>query len=352
MPLHYVNSRKPARSVSSSNGDDGAVEAGFGWDEFLGWFGGRPGQILARTEVAPVQVEEIRLRVNQPLLLRLTGEDLFLDRTGQPAPAQDAYRVELSDLAETMDRLTQSSLYAAAENLRQGFLTLPGGHRVGITGEAVMKQGSLQTIKHITGLNFRLAQDIRALGLDILPHLISSERRLHHTIILSAPRAGKTTLLRALIRWLSNGVPELGLPGQAVGVVDERGELAGLWQGVPAYDLGRRTDVLGSCPKALGMGMLIRSMGPEVVAVDEVGHAEDVAAIAEALRSGVSILSTAHAGSLEEARCRPILRDLLVGGIFERAVLLSRRRGPGTVESVLDLARGQEVRPWGRVANR
>ncbi|MHB1653777.1 MAG: stage III sporulation protein AA [Desulfitobacteriaceae bacterium] len=311
--------------------------------ELLSWFGQRLSQVLAQVNAPLKELEEIRLRVRQPLLLRFGQNEIFLGGDGRATQPEKAYHVTRQDLSDSLERLTQSSLYAAEEDIKQGFLTLPGGHRVGITGEAVLKQGTVQTLKHISGLNFRMAREIRGLGLDILPLLVSPGGRFYHTLILSIPRAGKTTLLRALIKCLSNGVPQLGLPGQTVGVVDERGELAGMWQGVPAYDLGYRTDVLDGCPKAAGMAMLVRSMAPQIIATDELGHVQDVAAVAEVLRSGVSVLSTAHAASLTEALIRPSLNSLLSVGVFERIVVLSRRNGPGTVEDIVDLGTGRSL---------
>ncbi len=341
MPLHYVVplKKKTASNPAREMNQRGSL-AGRG---LLKWFNDQVREILYQVELHYAVLEEIRLRANQPLLIRLTGRDVFLNAEGVEVGPSQAYRVTSEDLSETLERLTQSSIYAAEEEIRQGFLTLPGGHRVGITGEAVLQQGRVQTLKHITGLNFRVAKEAKGFGLNVLPFLTTSEGRLFHTLILSMPRAGKTTLLRSLIRLLSDGVPELNLQGQTVGVVDERGELAGMWQGVPGFNLGVRTDILDGCPKAVGMSMLIRAMAPQIVAVDELGQDEDALAVTEALRSGVSVLSTAHASSLAEARARPSLERLLTAGVFERLVILSRREGPGTIEGVLDLTSGQSL---------
>ncbi|MDR3541848.1 MAG: stage III sporulation protein AA [Desulfosporosinus sp.] len=312
------------------------------WADMARWFGTDVRSILENIKaVAFYEVEELRLRVDQPLLVRTADKDLFLDSEGGVTSPNKAYFVKREDLACALERMTHSSVYAVEEDLRQGFLILPGGNRVGVTGEAVIQHGKIQTMKHISSLNLRISRDIPGRGLKILPLLLGTDGTFSHTLLISPPRAGKTTLLRDLIRLISNGVPQIGLIGLTVGVVDERGELAGMWQGVPTYNLGYRTDVLDGCPKASGMNMMVRSMAPQVMAMDELGHVDDVTALMDALRTGVRILSTAHASSLEEARNRPILAQMFAQGVFERLVVLSRKRGPGTVEGVYDLKTGR-----------
>ncbi len=312
------------------------------WADMTRWFGDDIRSILLGLKgVAFHEIEELRLRVSQPLLVRTSDMDLFISQEGKVTSPNKAYVLKKEDLACALERMTHSSVYAAEEDLKQGFLTLPGGNRVGVTGEAVLQYGQVQTMKHISSLNVRLARDIPGRSLKILPLLINEDGSVCHTLLISSPRAGKTTLLRDLIRSISNGVPQLGLRGQTVGVVDERGELAGMWQGVPTYDLGYRTDVLDGCPKAKGMSMMVRSMSPQVLAMDELGHTDDVAAILDALRTGVKIFSTAHAGSLEEARNRPVITQLLDQGVFERLVVLSRQHGPGTIEGTYNLRTGR-----------
>jgi stage III sporulation protein AA len=312
------------------------------WADMARWFGEEIRSIIENITTVPFQeVEEIRLRVGQPLMVRTSDKDLFLNRDGGVTSPEKAYLVMKEDLVCALERMTHSSIYAAEEDLKQGFLTLPGGNRVGVTGEVVLVRGQIQTLKHVSALNLRIAREIQGQGLKIIPLLIGADGMFRHTLLISPPRAGKTTLLRDLIRIISNGVPEIGLRGQTVGVVDERGELAGMWQGVPTYNLGYRTDVLDGCPKASGMNMIVRSMAPQVMAMDELGHTDDVTAIMDALRTGVRILSTAHASSLEEARGRPTLAHLLEQGVFERLVVLSRKHGPGTIDGVYDLKTGR-----------
>jgi stage III sporulation protein AA len=329
----------PPHPEENLSGPDQSVAL---WRDMAKWFGEDVRSVLDKIRTISFhEVEEIRLRVGQPLLVRTSDSDLFLNREGGVTSPEKAYFVRQEDLVCALERMTHSSIYAAEEDLKQGFLTLPGGNRVGVTGEAVILRGQIQTLKHVSALNLRIAREIKGQGLKIMPLLLGADGMLRHTLLISPPRAGKTTLLRDLIRIISNGVPQIGLRGQTVGVVDERGELAGMWQGVPTYNLGYRTDVLDGCPKARGMNMIVRSMAPQVMAMDELGHTDDAAALMDALRTGVRVLSTAHAGTLEEARGRPTLAHLLEQGVFERLVVLSRKHGPGTIDGVYDLKTGR-----------
>jgi len=356
VPLRY-NLLVRNKEITSLLGADRETNRFPEWEKFVTWLGDPVAKIVAQQNVLlPEEIEEIRLRIGQPLLLVSSRAEVFLGAEGSARGPAEAYRIRAEDLAASLERITQSSLYAAEEKLRQGFVTLPGGHRVGVVGQAVVNQGRIQTLKHVTALNFRLAHDIRGRGKNVLPYLLLSDGTFAHTLLLSPPRSGKTTLLRELIRLLSNGLPDLPLPGCTVGVVDERGELAAMWLGQPAFDLGLRTDILDGCPKAEGINMLIRSMGPQVIATDELGQPADVTAVREALRAGVKVLSTAHAAGAEDARERPILRQLLGEGIFQRLVVLSRRRGPGTIEGIIDPRNGQvlyreEGRAWSSAAS-
>ncbi len=342
MSLHYAlsNTKKTIETPISK-----VQKTGERWSSLTQWLSDDLREIFASLEsVDPKEIEEIRLRIGQPLLLKAFQRDIFLDSYGEQTDQVKAYRIRQVDLIETLERMTNSSIYAVNEELKQGFLTLPGGHRVGVVGEAIMQGTELQTLKHISAINFRLAREIKGRASEVLPWLMEPGGSIRHTLVLSAPRAGKTTFLRDLICLLSEGVPKLGLSGQTVGVVDERGELAGMWQGIPTFNLGPRTDVLDSCPKARGIGMLVRAMAPDVIAVDELGHSDDVLAVADALRTGVKILGTAHAGSLEEACRRPTLKLLFEQKVFERVVVLSRRRGPGTVMGIFDPKTGSDLR--------
>ncbi|GAB6156885.1 stage III sporulation protein AA [Desulfotomaculum varum] len=282
-------------------------------------------------------VEEIRIRQGRPLMLGLAQGDCFVTDQGVPvAGIADAYTVSAADVERVTQLVSRSSLYALEEELRHGFITLPGGHRVGITGKVLTDQGVVRHIKYISGFNLRISRAIKGVADRVLPYLISPAGKFYHTVLVSPPRCGKTTLLRDLVRRLSEGIPELGWPGSNVGVVDERSEIAGCYRGIPQQDVGPRTDVLDACPKAAGMMMLLRSMGPAVIATDEIGRREDVAALEEVLHAGVKVLTTVHGGSLAELADRPALQYLFKIKAIERFVILGRSKGVGTVEDIID----------------
>lgn len=281
------------------------------------------------------RLEEIRLRLGRPLALNLGEGEVFVDARGRVVDVGAACTVTADDLQRTVQLITGASLYAVEDELRQGFVTVAGGHRVGFAGRVILDGRKVRTIKHLAALNFRVSREVRGAADAVMPLLIDGGA-VRHTLIVSPPRAGKTTLLRDAVRQLSTGIPALGFPGVTVGLVDERSEVAGCFRGVPQRDVGLRTDVLDACPKAEGMMMLLRALSPRVIATDEIGRPEDVDALKEVLNAGVSILATAHAASVDELRRRPVFRDLLALGIVERFIILGRSRGPGTVEAVVD----------------
>ncbi|NLN41645.1 MAG: stage III sporulation protein AA, partial [Clostridiales bacterium] len=168
---------------------------------------------------------------------------------------------------------------------------------------------------------------------------IINDGQVLHTLILSPPQMGKTTLLRDLSRQLSNGFS--GFRGVKVGIVDERSEIAGCFQGIPQNDVGVRTDILDGCPKALGIIMMIRSLSPNVIITDEIGRPEDAMAIEDALNAGIKIITTAHSSGLEDARKRPILKSLLDKKVFQRVLVLGNSLGTGTLEKVYDCINDQ-----------
>ena len=264
-------------------------------------------------------VEELRLRVGERLALTTPEGEVPVD-TG---------RVAGEDLEAVLDMATGSSRYTAAQTLRQGFLTAEGGFRIGVCGTAVVEQGQVTAFRDLSSLNIRIPRQQLGLADRVLPALLR-DGALPSVLVLSPPGGGKTTLLRDLVRALSD---EKGL---RVSLVDERGELAAVYRGVPQLRVGRRTDVLDACPKALAVPSLLRAMNPQVIAVDEVAVAEDVAALELAAGAGVALLATVHAAGVEDLRKKPILAGMLDRGLFQKSVRIARL-GEGRWYDVEDL---------------
>ncbi|HKM40006.1 MAG TPA: stage III sporulation protein AA [bacterium] len=269
-------------------------------------------------------VLEIRLRLDRATRLVCADKDLILPGTGL---------LSRKEMEQTVQFITRSSVYACEEELRQGFITLPGGHRVGLVGQVVMEQGQIRTIKYISSLNIRLAKQVIGAADFVLPYLVQKGGFIS-TLIVSPPGCGKTTLLRDLIRQLSNGSPGLKLKGHKIGIVDERSEIAACFHGLPQNDIGPRTDVLAGASKVEGIMLLLRSMSPEIIATDEVGSAGDITILEEALVSGVRLVATSHGECIDDLLMRPVLRELIERRLFGRLVYLGLSQGVGTVEAV------------------
>lgn len=192
-------------------------------------------------------------------------------------------------------------------------------------------------------MNFRIARQIKGCSNKIFRYIIDAENKtIYNTIIVSAPGAGKTTILRDAVRKISNGLENLAIRGMNVGLIDERGELAAMYKGVAQNDVGMRTDVLSNVPKAMGMKMLIRSMAPQIIVADEIGSYEDVEAINQAVCSGIKGIFTAHGSSIEDLMLNPALKELLKTHIFERVVFLSSKLEKGEIEKVYGLDKASQ----------
>lgn len=270
------------------------------------------------------RIEEIRLRALRPF--ELVG----LRDYSRPV-------VTMEQLRHVISAVTGSSYYAVEAQLRYGYLTLPGGHRVGVAGRTVVdEQDHIVTIRDIASLNIRVARQILHCSKGLAPFVLDEWGQLQSILIVGPPMCGKTTILRDLARLLGNGELHPKLSARAVSIVDERSEIAACHQGVPQFDIGQSTDVLDGCPKVQGMYLMLRAMAPHVVMTDEIGSVADVKAILDIARAGVRFIGTVHANSMEDLKQRPALRILLTQGAIDRFIFLSRRLGPGTVEHVYD----------------
>lgn len=255
------------------------------------------------------RVEEIRLRCGRQATLTVKGDELPL-----PWPEPITRR----DLELTLEIATQASAHAALERVRQGYFTVRGGHRIGLCGSVAAEDGQVKNLRCLSSLNIRVAHALPGCGEEAV-RTLTARGEFPSTLLLAPPGGGKTTLLRDMVRLLSNGFCASPL---RVGLCDERGEVAALWEGKPQFDVGERTDVLEGCPKAQGLMMLLRGMNPQVLSCDEITEAADCAALGQCAGCGVKLLATVHARNVDSLLDKEVYRDLLRRGLFQRAVVL------------------------------
>jgi len=277
------------------------------------------------------QATEIRMRSDRPVSVTLRRRNAFLTRAGLSYNPDDATFLSPRELWEVFDCLCEGSVYSCMEQLREGYLTLRGGHRAGLAGRAVLEDGHIRNIKSVSSVNIRIARQIKGSGEQACRTLMS-EGALRGALIVSPPSGGKTTMLRDMARILSCG-------GRRVCVVDSRGEIAACYDGVPQNDLGPLCDVLDAYPKAAGILQAVRTLSPEAVICDEVGGSEECAAIVEGMNAGVPVIASAHASSLEEALRRPQLRMLIDSGAVTWLFCLAGAAEPGKIVEIRDCRR-------------
>lgn len=311
-------------------------------DELLKIFSLNLRTILTKVNMNYELLQEIRLRINAPLLVIYDNKEYYVTASSQLCENnQDLYIITKNEIKETMEYISNYSLYAFEEELKQGFITITGGHRIGIAGKAVLEENRIKSIKHISFINIRLSHQVKGCADKVLPYIMDDRNTdCYHTLIISPPRCGKTTLLRDVIRQLSDGGKDR--PGLSIGLVDERSEIGACYMGTPQNDLGIRTDVLDCCPKAKGMLMLIRSMSPRIIAVDEVGSVEDIEAIEYVMNCGCKLIATVHGNSIDDIKNKPILGKLVKEKLFERYILLNNQDGVGHLEEIYD-ERGTKI---------
>ena len=281
---------------------------------------------------AQEQLQEIRLRANRPIIVIREGKEFFLDKDGDfTENPEEACQVTEKELEGFLNHICHYSPYAFEDEIRRGFITVAGGHRVGIAGQVVLeRESAVRTMKHISYVNIRIAHQIMGVADKILPHLYE-KGRIKNILIISPPECGKTTLLRDIIRQVSDG--NVYGPGISVGVVDECSEIAGSYLGIPQNDVGIRTDVMDGCPKVLGMMLLLRSMAPGVIAIDELGGAEELEAVKQVSYCGSKIVATLHGMGLQDY-IKKTHGNRTMEGIFQCVLILGKENGCPVVKKI------------------
>lgn len=274
-------------------------------------------------------VREIRLRVNRPVVLFTGNETYLLRQNGSLSQCgrEGCYLVAPRELEECFKLICEYSVHSYQEEIRQGFVTLRGGHRVGLCGTGIVEKGTVSGMKEISSMNIRIAHQVTGVADELIRQLFLNG--VHSVLIIGETGSGKTTLLRDLIRQLSDG--KAGYPVK-VAVIDERGELGAVWRGIPQNDLGLNSDIYHLYPKPKGMGLALRTLSPQVIACDEIGSEDDIDGILLSMNAGVCVIATAHGDSLEVVSRRKNISALLESRAFEWAVVLEGNRFPCQVK--------------------
>ncbi len=274
-------------------------------------------------------IEEIRIKAEGSLSIYASEKELFLNKNGEFITEAAEYKmISRAVLMSIFNAVLNYSAYAYEEELANGYITIKGGHRVGVCGKTVMHQGKIQTIKDISSLNIRRSKEIIGISNQYIQYILKDSKSVYNTLLVSPPKCGKTTLLRDIVRNLSS-------KGFKVGVVDERSEIAGMYEGIPQNNLGLRTDVLDGCPKEKGIIMMIRSMAPDVIVTDEIGKTEDVYAVECVKNAGIQLITTIHGSSYEDVMHSNI-KPLILQNVFERIIFLTNLPVTGHVQSIVN----------------
>lgn len=263
-------------------------------------------------------IQEIRIRLGQAITFCCLNHEFITD-----------IKADEKLILTLLENFTNNSIYAVQSEINSGFLTIKGGHRIGISGTCIFENGKIKNIRYISSLNIRVAHEVKGCSTNLINNLYPNY--FENTLILSSPGSGKTTLLRDMIRQLS-------VLGNNISVIDERSEIAATYKGVAQNDLGPRTDVMNNCRKDTGIRMMIRSMAPNIIATDEIGDNKDIEAINEASYAGIKLLLTAHGEEIND-----VPHKLLKNKLFKIIIILKNEKKPGVVKKIYQLQEDKYV---------
>ena len=272
------------------------------------------------------KLEEIRIRANKPVILKLGQVEIVLN-----------YTITTNEIIGILQNICNNSIYTYQNQICNGFITLPGGNRVGIAGNVVIKDGQVSNISYIYSLNFRISHQINGASDNILKYVLDTENNtIFNTLIVSPPGAGKTTMIRDLAKRISNGINEINFRGLDVSIIDERGEIAAMTKGITFNDVGIRTDVLDNVPKSIGIRMAVRSMAPKVIIADEIGNKDDVNIINYAICSGVKCIFSAHGSNMEDLLKNNEINKIINLQLFSKIIFLDEKQ-KGKIKNVVNI---------------
>lgn len=272
------------------------------------------------------KLEEIRIRANKPVILKLRQVEIVLN-----------YTITTNEIIGILQNICNNSIYTYQNQICNGFITLPGGNRVGIAGNVVIKDGQVSNISYIYSLNFRISHQINGASDNILKYVLDTENNtIFNTLIVSPPGVGKTTMIRDLAKRISNGINEINFRGLDVSIIDERGEIAAMTKGITFNDVGIRTDVLDNVPKSIGIRMAVRSMAPKVIIADEIGNKDDVNIINYAICSGVKCIFTAHGSNMEDLLKNNEINKIINLQLFSKIIFLDEKQ-KGKIKNVVNI---------------
>lgn len=287
---------------------------------------------------------EIRLRINSPVNIKSLKGNYFLDidKKSLNIP-DDYYTIKKNDIEETIGCLTLNSIHAFEKEIKNGYITIEGGHRVGLSGDCIYENDYFKGFKNITSVNIRIAREFKGCSLEYLKYIISAAGNIYNTLIIGPPLSGKTTFIRDIAANLADGIKEMNFQGCDVTAIDERGEISAMYNGVPQMYLGKRTDILAYCMKREGFTMSIRSLSPMVIISDELGSKDDFEIIQYALKSGVKIITTAHGCDIEDIKKNIYMKNIMENNFFDRVMILKNIHKPSSVSQIHDILKSRVI---------
>ncbi len=299
-------------------------------DEILPFFDEAVSKIILN-EPTSVLSNATEIRISSTGVVSITVKNINkIMKNSDEKPLQ----ISLEEREKIFNKICQGTIYKYENQIKNGYITVSGGHRVGFCGTAVYDKGKIQTVKNITAITFRISRQIKNAAREIIGNILN-EDKINSALIISEPGGGKTTILSDLTRLLSNS-------GKRLAVIDERGELCSVFKGVPAKEIGELTYVFDGYSKGDGMMMALRCMSPQVIICDEIGTTKDIDAMLDAMNAGVPVIASAHALDEDELLSRPQIERLIDYGAIDKLIFLKGSCFPGAVKKVITVNRYDE----------